>query len=126
MAVDVSVTLEKMLKHCQNATKYAQGITFDEFVHNELYLTFTVFSLSQLGELATVLSTRTDCCMRYSELPWVAMRSLRNHIVHDYDGLRLSNIWSTIHDDIPVLQEQLSEILRTISIDTVPGQVDSE
>lgn len=115
MPVDVRITLEKMLKHCQNATKYAKDVTYEEFIQNELYLTFTVFSLSQLGELATVLSNRTDCCKRYSELPWIAMRSMRNHIVHDYDGLLLTNIWSTIHEDIPVLQEQLTSILSNFS-----------
>lgn len=117
MAVDVRAALMKMRKHCRNAKKYAQGITFDEFIHNELYLTFTVFSLSQLGEMATVLYTRTDSCDRYPELPWMAMRSMRNHIVHDYDGLLLANIWSTVHDDIPLLEEQLTKILASENIE---------
>ena len=118
MPVDARITIEKMLKHCQNAVKYAQCVSFDEFVQNELYLTFTVFSLSQLGELATILSNLTDCCKRYPELPWLAMRSMRNHIVHDYDGLLLTNIWSTVHDDIPVLKEQLAQILQLIDKET--------
>ena len=71
MPVDIRVTLEKMLKHCKNASKYAEGISYEEFIQNELFLTFTVFSLSQLGELATVLSNRTECCEQYPQLPWI-------------------------------------------------------
>lgn len=120
MPVDVRVTLEKMLKHCKNASKYAEGISYEEFIQNELFLTFTVFSLSQLGELATVLSNRTECCEQYPQLPWIAMRSLRNHIVHNYDGLLLTNIWSTVKDDIPMLQSQLSQLLAGLNNSTVP------
>ncbi|MDO4548636.1 MAG: DUF86 domain-containing protein [Clostridia bacterium] len=114
MAVDVKISLLKMLRYCENAQKYAREISYDDFVRNELYLTFAVFSLSQLGELATVLSNRTDCCARYPELPWVAMKSMRNNIVHNYDGLRLTNIWSTIHNDIPGLENQLRSIISGI------------
>ncbi len=114
MAANVRLLFEKMLLHCENAEKYAQNISYTDFVQNELYLTFAVFSLSQLGELASVLDNRTNCREQYPNLPWRAMKSLRNNIVHDYDGLRLNVVWSTIHDDIPILKKQLSDILSNL------------
>ncbi len=111
MAIDQRLTMLKMIHQCDNAMKYAQNISYDGFVQNELYVTFTVFALTQLGELATVLSNRTDCVDRYPDLPWTAMKSLRNHIVHDYDGLQMQVIWTTIHTDIPQLRARLQEIL---------------
>lgn len=111
MPVDVRLIFGKMLRHCENAEKYTIGISYDAFVQNELFLTFTIFSLSQLGELATVLDNRTDCRSRFPQLPWTAMKSMRNNIVHDYDGLRLNVIWSTIHEDIPALKAKITAII---------------
>ncbi len=116
MPVDVRLMLEKMVRHCENAEKYARGLSYDEFVQNELYLTFAIFSLSQLGELATVLDNRTDCRNRFPDLPWTAMKSLRNNIVHDYDGLRLNVIWAMICEDLPTLKVQLTNILSQSEI----------
>ena len=45
--------LEKMIKYCEDSTKYIKGLDYDAFAVNELVLTFSVFSLSQLGELVT-------------------------------------------------------------------------
>jgi uncharacterized protein with HEPN domain len=42
------------------------------------------------------------------EIDWVAIRGLRNRIVHEYFGLSLSVIWTIVQTDLPVLAQQLS------------------
>ncbi len=49
MPVDMRLMLEKMDWHCENAEKYARGLSYDEFVQNELYLTFAIFSAFAVG-----------------------------------------------------------------------------
>lgn len=48
---------------------------------------------------------------KYSDLPWMQMRAIRNKIVHDYRGINLNIIWETVQNDLPALKEQVSKIL---------------
>jgi len=40
------------------------------------------------------------------------MKSMRNRIVHDYEGIQLNIIWDVLVDFIPVLIEDIDEILE--------------
>ena len=102
------IILGKMVKYCRDSVKYVKGLDFDSFSSDELVLTFSIFSLSQLGELVSGLSDEVKSS--HGEIPWNAIKSIRNRIVHDYDGVRYRVIWDTLVNDIPPLIEQLSKI----------------
>lgn len=106
------IIFEKMLRYCGDATKYAHGLSYEEFAANELYLTFSVFALSQLGELAN--RAGDDLRQRYAQLPWQAMRGIRNRIVHDYEGVKFRVLWDVINRDIPKLEGQIRDILQEL------------
>jgi len=100
--------LEKMIKYCVDSTKYIKGLDFDTFISNELVMTFSIFSLSQLGELVTKLSDEVKAS--HNRVPWNDIKNMRNRIVHDYDGVQHRIIWDTLVNDIP----SLTELLRNI------------
>ena len=102
------IVLKKMIKYCEDSVKYIEGLDFDSFCSNELVLTFSIFSLSQLGELVNKLSKEVRSA--HSEVPWLAVKDTRNRIVHDYDGVQYRIIWDTLKNDIPILIEQLRKI----------------
>jgi uncharacterized protein with HEPN domain len=102
------IVIEKMIKYCEDSIKYIKTLDFNSFSSDELILTFSIFSLSQLGELAANLSKETKS--NHEEIPWNAIRSIRNRIVHDYDGVQYRIIWDTLQNDIPTLIEQLRKI----------------
>lgn len=112
MPANERIILEKMLGYCADAGKYARGISYEAFTGNELYLTFSVFVLSQLGELANRLGD--EFYRKYPNLPRQALRGIRNRIVHDYEGVKFQVLWDVIQKDIPKLEAQLREILRAI------------
>ena len=100
--------LGKMIRYCEDSIKYIKGLDFDSFSSNELILTFSIFSLSQLGELVAKLSDEVKASN--SDIPWNALKSIRNRIVHDYDGIQYRVIWDTLVNDIPPLIEKLRSI----------------
>jgi len=106
-------TISKMIKYCIDSAKYTSGMEFEEFNNNELYLTFSVFALSQLGELVSRLSEEIKA--EYDEIPWNAIKSIRNRIVHDYEGVQYRIIWDTIKDDIPELIKEFEIIGNTLN-----------
>ncbi|MBC7960604.1 MAG: DUF86 domain-containing protein [Vallitaleaceae bacterium] len=105
------IILEKLLKYCKDSIKYTETIEYNEFINNELFLTFSVFSLSQVGELTNKLDA--DVYKLYPNIPWNAMRGIRNRIIHDYEGLSHQILWDTLKKDIPKLIIQLELILNT-------------
>ena len=36
---------------------------------------------------------------------------MRNRIVHGYSGVDMRIVWDTIHDDLPVLNEEIKKYL---------------
>lgn len=44
-------------------------------------------------------------------IEWRGLKSLRNRIVHDYDGINLSMIWGFLENELIDLENQLKSIL---------------
>ncbi|MGL4942384.1 MAG: HepT-like ribonuclease domain-containing protein [Thermoguttaceae bacterium] len=103
------VILEKMLGYAKDSRKYNESIDLDDFLNDERTIVFTVFSLSQLGELVSRLS---DACMEESpHVPWAKIKSLRNRIVHEYEGITYKTVWQIVQNDIPKLIDDLTKLL---------------
>jgi uncharacterized protein with HEPN domain len=102
------IIIKSMIKYCENSIKYIGGLDFESFCSNELVLTFSIFSLSQLGELVAKLDE--DIKSSHNEIPWNALKSIRNRIIHDYEGVQYRIIWDTLVNDIPPLIEKLRNI----------------
>jgi uncharacterized protein with HEPN domain len=109
MATD-TIIIQKMFKYCEDSIKYSIDVDYKTFIENELHLVYSVFALSQLGELATKLSDHFY--ERYPEIPWRAIRGMRNRIVHDYDGIKFTLLWNILTQDIPLLRDQLMKIIN--------------
>ena len=44
---------------------------------------------------------------------WRQIRDLRNVLVHVYHGVDLDRIWHVVEQDLPLLAEQLRDLLET-------------
>ncbi|WP_459863644.1 HepT-like ribonuclease domain-containing protein [Endothiovibrio diazotrophicus] len=60
-------------------------------------------NLQTLAESTQRLSTEIKATQPH--IDWRAIAAFRNVLVHDYLGLDLGQIWSVIHQDIPLLKE---------------------
>ncbi len=61
-----------------------------------------------MGELVNRIDEEFEAA--HPEIPWRYIYSLRNRIVHDYEGVNLQLIWEIIHDDLPDLRELLLKL----------------
>jgi len=108
------VILQKMVAYCDDAVKYSKGLSYEAFIENELYLTFSVFSLSQLGELSSKLDQ--EIREHYPTIPWQALRGIRNRIVHDYDGVKFRILWDVLTKNIEPLKRTLIDVIAELDI----------
>ena len=100
----------KIINYIDSIIKYTNNVDYLEFKDNSMMVEACVFNLSQIGELVNKLDK--EYMENYSELPWFKMRGLRNHIVHDYEGVNLNLIWQIIDSDIEILKEELLKLTK--------------
>jgi uncharacterized protein with HEPN domain len=82
----------------------------DVFQRDELIQTWMVHHLQIIGEAASKLSEILR--QKYPSIQWRDIISMRNFIVHQYFGVDLEEIWNTVIYDIPVLKNNIMQILK--------------
>lgn len=104
------VSIRKMIEYANKVLRYTENVNFKEFSKNEEKIDATVFSISQIGELVKNIGIET--MNRYPNIEWIVLKSLRNKIVHDYEGIKLDVIWDIVTRDMIQLKSDLEEILK--------------
>ena len=106
------IIIKKMIKYAQDSTKYLSNMSYEDFISDERTLVFSIFNLSQLGELVANI----DKALRnkYSNIPWNDIKGIRNRVVHDYDGVQYRIIWNILTKNIQPLIEKLDAILKDL------------
>jgi len=68
-----------------------------------------------MGEAArNVQRHHIDFAAAHSSVPWALMVGMRNRVSHGYFAVDRDLIWTTIHQDLPDLQEQIAAILAEL------------
>ena len=67
-------------------------------------------NLEIIGEAAINISD--DLKQSYPDVLWKEIRGMHNFVTHQYFGVELSEIWSTVINDIPLLKAQIQKIIE--------------
>ena len=100
-----------MLQHTGAILEYCRDChSREEFEANSMRVEATVFNLMQLGELAKQ-SLDDEIKKEITTIPWQQIYGMRNRIVHGYSGVNMQIVWDTVSADIPMLHEELKQVL---------------
>jgi len=108
------VVLSKIIKYCEDIDVLMKQYGSDV----EKYKTDISFQYScnmciiQIGELVVRLSD--ELMDANKQIPWRAIKGMRNLHAHDYENVDLDIVWHTLVSDIPELKEQINAIIDTI------------
>ena len=97
--------LERIKSDLRFVIDHTKGKTKSEIEENEVLVDSIMFRIIQIAENNMKLSDGFKA--EHREVPWLAIKGMRNRIVHDYDGIRLSIVWETISKDFPELLKKL-------------------
>lgn len=89
---------------------HTAGITQEELEKDEVLADSAMFRLIQVSESADKLSE--DFKAQNTEIPWRAVKGLRNKIVHEYGSVDLTIIYDTVKNDVPELLKILSDFIE--------------
>lgn len=108
------VYLDRMATAIAQARGFLQGLDFETFRSDLRSQMAVTMALILLGEAAARISTRfPDFVQAHPEIPWSAIKGMRNLIAHDYHQLELSVVWETVHSELPRLLVQIESARQT-------------
>jgi uncharacterized protein with HEPN domain len=83
------------------------------FETDEMLQVWIVYHLQIIGEAARAMSQALR--VAHPEVPWTSVVAMRNLLVHEYFGVDLEEVWSTVVNDLPLLRPQVEAMLAELS-----------
>ncbi len=103
------IIIQKIISYINDVEIYVEGLKARDFLDDKKTITACAFTVSQIGEIVKEISE--DTINKYPTIPWNSIKGMRNKIVHDYENVDLSVLWGTIQESLPILKEELKEII---------------
>ncbi len=100
--------LRHILEAIEEIEEYVLPVGFDDFVDNIPALRIAERNLEIIGEAANKIpaSVRSE----NDNVPWRAMVTMRNVVIHDYKNVNYKIIWDTLEKDLPELKKSLLDV----------------
>ncbi len=100
--------IKKMLKDINFIIEKTNGITLEELEANEVLCDSVLFRLIQISENSVKLTTEFKAS--HNDIPWQAIKGMRNKIVHEYGDVEFDIVHQTITEDIPEVCKKLEAL----------------
>lgn len=106
--------LQHMLDAIDRAALHMQGLqSRAEFEQHAMASDAVVRCIEIIGEAATkITKSNTAFASAHPRLPWEAMSTMRNKLIHEYFEVDHEVVWQTVKNDLPELRAQIVELLR--------------
>lgn len=100
--------LERIKSDLAFIIEQTKGKTQHEIENNVLLVDSIMFRIIQIAENNNRLTD--DFKAQHGEIPWMAIRGMRNKIVHNYGVVDISIVYDTVVNGIPMMFKMLQEI----------------
>lgn len=100
--------LDRIKTDLEFVIAHTQGKTKEEIEADELLIDSIMFRIIQIAENNSRLTDQFKA--EHSEVPWIAIKGMRNKIVHDYGYVDLTIVYDTVIYGIPDMYEKLKSI----------------
>jgi uncharacterized protein with HEPN domain len=110
MSRDYLLFLDDIAQSSQKILRYIGGISYEQFLRDDKTYDAVIRNLEVIGE--AVKNIPEEIRTRYPEIEWRKMAGLRDIVAHEYFGVSDEIVWDVIQNKIPVLLEQVNQILN--------------
>ena len=100
--------IEHLLLSICKIEDFTVNMTRSDFERNEMVQDAVIRNIEIIGEISKRVSN--DLKNTYYDIPWREMAGMRDKLIHDYMGVDLDVVWTTIEVDIPRLSVLLKKI----------------
>jgi len=110
MSRDYKVYFEDILEAISKIRLYTEHLLLQTFSDDSKTLDAVVRNLEVIGE--AVKKVPEDIRLRYPDVEWKKIASLRDVLIHEYFGVDREMIWDIIQNKLPLLEKQIKQILN--------------
>ena len=103
--------LADILEAIDKIVLYTKGLSPEQFEVDKKTVDAVLRNFEVIGEAAGNISE--DTRKMAPDLPWPAVISMRNSLIHEYFGADMIEVWKTIQDDLPILRVAVEQILQS-------------
>ncbi|MCK9374894.1 MAG: DUF86 domain-containing protein [Syntrophobacterales bacterium] len=89
---------------------YTTGFSSADFCNDAKTIDAVIRNLEIIGEAARRLPE--EIRIKFPDVEWHKIISLRNILIHEYPGIDLETIWDIIENKLSPLKKQVKEILQ--------------
>ena len=100
--------IDHILESLEKIESFTRDLTKKEFSKNDLVQDAVIRNFEIIGEASKKVSK--DLKQTYHKISWKEISGMRDKLIHDYMGVDVDVIWTTIKKDLPVLKNQILEI----------------
>lgn len=91
--------------------RFRAGMNEARFIEDKRTQQAVIMSLVIIGEAATrVMDDPPEIIQAHPDVPWRAMRGMRNRIAHGCFDINLQVVWQTVQVALPALLTQLPAV----------------
>ena len=102
--------LVDMLENAKVAISRVEGKTWDAFLADQLLRDAVTYRLGVVGEAARLVKPETRDLL--PNIPWRAINSMRNILIHDYKGVEAKHVWDVSQVHAPALVDMIEAFLK--------------
>ena len=106
---DDSIYLKHILDAISRIEKYVNRINRNRFAKHLLIQDGVIRQIEIIGEASKKLSTTFR--NKHKHIPWKDIAGMRDKLIHDYFGVDIDAVWSTVEEDLPTLKREVNNIL---------------
>lgn len=105
------VIISKIVQYCDDIETLLNqyDYNYDSYKSEIAFQYSCNMCILQIGELVGRLSE--ECKAKNRDIPWSAIKAMRNIHAHDYEKVDLDIVWNTLTVEIPELKEKLMDLL---------------
>lgn len=111
----LSEYLDDILAAIADIEAFTDGINFNEFRENREKVLAVVKSIEILGEATKKIPD--EFRRAHPQVAWRSITGMRDMLVHEYWGIDMAVVWSTVEEGIPSLKAVIMEIKRSVEVE---------
>ena len=101
--------LQHILEEIAFLEKTSKGLSYDNFLKNQILIRAFARSLEIIGEAAKKIPASFR--KKHPEIEWKSIAGMRDKLIHDYFGIDFELLWSVVKNNLPSLKEKIEKLL---------------
>ena len=100
----ITLQCDRIMEAAQSALGFVEGLDIDAFKKDNRTYMAVAMNLLIIGEAVSSLARKhADFLQVHTEVPWDAMRGMRNRIAHGYHHLNPATVWEIVTEAVPAM-----------------------